>query len=116
MDAEREVVDWLNSRDLGAVAYYDVPSDRPDALFVVERTGGASDGLVMERPMVDVQCWAKRRRDAALMAEAAKSALRDMALEHPRFFHANIASTYRDRDMDTGAPRYHVVCELTLNE
>lgn len=116
MDAEREVADWLNSKKLGATAYYDVPSDRPDSLFVVELTGGTGESLVIERPMVDVQCWAKNRRDAALMADAAKTALRDMAFEHPSFFRANVTSTYRDRDMESGDPRYHVVCELTLNE
>lgn len=116
MDAERAVVDWINAADLGWKAYYDVPAKRPDAFAVVERTGGAFESLVIERPMVDVQCWAKKRRDAALMAEDVKAALIDMALNHPSFFHANITSTYRDRDMDTGTPRYHVVCELTLNE
>lgn len=44
MDAEREVVDYLNAKGLGATAYYDVPSKRPATFIVVERTGGADGG------------------------------------------------------------------------
>lgn len=116
MDAEREVVCWLNKSGLGATAYYDVPSSRPESFLVVEQTGGTLEELVVGRPMLDVQCWAKKRRDAKVLAEGVQEALRKMAFEHPMVFHANVTSVYRDRDMDSGTPRYHVVCELTIND
>ena len=76
MDAEREVVDYLNGAGVGATAYYDVPADRPESFVVVERTGGPRTDIVVERPMLDVQCWAQTRRDAALLADSALDALR----------------------------------------
>lgn len=115
MDTEREVVDYLNSKWLGATAYYGVPPKRPATFIVVERTGGADGELVVERPMLDIQCWAGSRRDAALLADAVKGALRSMPYEVDDCFYANLTSTFRDYDLDSGTPRYHVVAELTLN-
>lgn len=115
MDAEREVVDYLNAKGLGATAYYDVPSERPATFIVVERTGGEDGELVIERPMLDIQCWAGSRRDAALLADAVKGALRSMPYEVDDCFYADLTSTFRDYDLDSGTPRYHVVTEITFN-
>lgn len=114
MDAERIVVDHLNAAKIGATAYYDVPGKRPAAFIVAVRTGGPHYGHVVERPLVDVQCWAKTRRDAAVLAGAAKTALLAMPASVADCFHVSIASTYRDTDLESGAPRYHVVAEITF--
>lgn len=116
MDAEREIVDYLISKDIGASAYYDVPPNRPDSFVVVELSGGAESDLVIRTPLIDFQCWAKTRRDAALLASSLRSALGDMPAEVANVFHVNVTSTYRDRDIDSGTPRYHVVAEITFNE
>lgn len=115
MDAEMQVVDFLNSRGLGAVAYYDVPANRPESFVVVELSGGADSDLVVRTPLFDVQCWAPTRPAAASLASDVKGALASMPGELPSCFHVNVTSTYRDRDMDSGTPRYHVVCEITFN-
>ena len=114
MDAERTVVDHLNASGIGAKAYYDVPANRPASFLVVERTGGPHADLVVERPLVDVQCWADTRRGAALLADAAKDALLAMPSAVPDCFHVSVTSTYRDAALERGAPRYHVVAEITL--
>ena len=114
MDAERSLVDYLNGADVGAAAYYDVPSSRPESFVVVERTGGPRTDIVVERPMLDVQCWAQTRRDAALLADAVADALRAMKDVVADCFHVSITSTYRDADLESGTPRYHVVCEITF--
>ena len=114
MDAERIVVDFLNASKIGTTAYYDVPSKRPTAFIVVERTGGPHSDYVVERPLLDIQCWAKSRRDAAVLAEDAKTALLAMPASVAGFFHVSIPSTFRDTDPDSGTPRYHVVCEITF--
>lgn len=114
MDAERTLVDYLNGAGIDAKAYYDVPSERPASFVVAERTGGPRTGIVVERPMLDVQCWAGSRRDAALLADAVADALRAMPDAVAGCFHVNITSTYRDADLDSGTPRYHVVCEITF--
>lgn len=116
MDAEREVVDYLNSKGLGATAYYDVPSDRPSTLIVVERTGGPREDMVAERPVLDIQCWAASRRDAALLADSVQSAVSGMPDVVENCFGASITSTFRDYDLDSGTPRYHVVAEIIFND
>ena len=116
MDAEREIVDYINGKEIGATAYYDVPSTRPDRFVVAELSGGAESDIVVRTPLFDFQCWAKKRRDAAVLASDLRSALGDMPAEVPNGFHVNITSTYRDRDLDSGTPRYHVVAEIIFNE
>lgn len=116
MDAERLVVDHLNASGIGAAAYYDVPSERPESFVVVERTGGARGELVVDVPRLDVQCWASTRRAAALLADGATRALLALPDVADGCFGASITSRYRDADIDSGTPRYHVVCELTLAE
>ena len=114
MDAERTLVDYLNDAGIDAKAYYDVPADRPSSFVVVERTGGPRSDIVIERPMLDVQCWVGSRRDAALLADAVADALRAMPDAVADCFHVTITSTYRDTDLESGTPRYHVVCEITF--
>lgn len=116
MDAERAVVDHLNASGVPATAYYDVPADRPEALVVVERTGGPRGEGPTSRPMLDLQCWASTRRDASLLASCVEAAMAAMPDEVAAVAHASITSTFRDRDLESGTPRYHVVCELYCND
>ena len=115
MDAERVVVDHLNGSEVGATAYYDVPSKRPAAFVVVERTGGPRGEGETSRPMLDAQCWAASRRDAALLAQAVEDSLVDMPATVENVAHVSITSIFRDTDLESGTPRYHVVFELYSN-
>lgn len=115
MDAERVVVDHLNASEVGATAYYDVPAKRPAAFVVAERTGGPRGEGETSRPMLDVQCWAETRRGAAMLAQAVEHALVDMPASVENVAHVSVTSTFRDTDLETGTPRYHVVCELYSN-
>ena len=115
MDAERVVVDHLNGSEVGATAYYDVPAKRPAAFLVVERTGGPRGEGETSRPMLDAQCWAASRRDAALLAQAVENALVDMPATVENVAHVSITSIFRDTDLESGTPRYHVVFELYSN-
>lgn len=116
MDAERACVDHLNASGVGATAYYDVPADRPGSFVVVERTGGPLGEGLTSRPMLDVQCWAPTRREAALLASSVEAAMAAMPDEVSSVAHVSVTSTFRDRDLESGAPRFHVVCELYSNE
>lgn len=116
MDVERLVVDYLNSLDLGATAYYDVPADRPASFLVVEQTGGGLSSYVVGLPSVDVDCWAPTRREAALLAEAVARAALPMPERLGDVFYASVSSTYRNPDLDTRPPteRYTVGIDLTV--
>lgn len=115
MDAEMAVRGYLVSRGVENV-YYDVPSDIPDQLVVVQRTGGPRGELVIDTPLMDVQCWASSRPAAARLADEVKAAVLDMPYKVDSCFGVNVTSTYRDTDLETGTPRYHVVFEATLVE
>lgn len=116
MDVERLVVDYLNSLNLGATAYYDVPADRPESFLVVEQTGGGLSNYVVGLPSVDVDCWAPTRREAALLAEAVAHAAIPMPERLEDVFYASVSSTYHNPDLDTRPPteRYTVGIDLTV--
>lgn len=116
MDAEREVVDHLNGSGIGATAYYDIPADRPSAFAVVERTGGPRGEGGTSRPILDIQCWAESRRRAAELAGAVEAAMAAMPSSAPGIAGVNVTSTFRDADLESGTPRYHIVCELYAND
>ena len=118
MDASRLVVDYLNSReDIGAAAYYDVPSDRASLLpfVVVEQTGGGVQGRVVSTPDVDLDCWASTREGAAKLADSVIAAALEMPDMLPDVFGAEITSTYNNPDMETRppGPRYTVGVSIT---
>ena len=115
MDAERVVVDHLNAVGVGVTAYYDVPAGRPASFVVVERVGGPRGEGGTSRPMLDLQCWAATRRDAATLAQAVEDALADIPASVENVSGVSITSTFRDADLESGTPRYHVVCELYSN-
>ena len=121
MDAERMVVDYLNGADAGAAAYYDVPGKRPTSLsppqpfIVVERTGGPRGEGGTSRPMLDLQCWAVERQAAALLAQTVEDALMNMPATVENVAHVSITSIFRDTDLESDTPRYHVVCEIYSN-
>ena len=116
MDAERACVDHLNASGVGAKAYYDVPADRPGSFVVVERTGGPRGEGRTSRPMLDLQCWAPTRREASLLASSVEAAMAAMPDEASSVAHVSVTSTFRDRDLESGLPRFHVVCELYCND
>lgn len=121
MDAELVCVDYLNASNLGATAYYDVPNPRPTSLsppkpfVVVERTGGPRGEGGTSVPMLDLQCWAPSRGAAAMLAQAVEHALDAMPACVENVAGVDITSTFRDRDLESGTPRYHVVCQLYSN-
>lgn len=115
MDAELVCVDYLNASYLGATAYYDVPAKRPASFVVVERTGGPRGEGGTSVPMLDIQCWAPSRAAAAGLAQAVEDALDAMPGDVENVSGVDITSTFRDRDLDSGTPRYHVVCQLYSN-
>lgn len=115
MDIEEAIIDHLNGSGVGATAYPDVPRKRPSSFVVVERVGGPRGEGGTFAAMLDIQCWAATRRDAALLAQAVECALVDMPASVENVAHVSITSNFRDRDLESGTPRYHVVCTCYCN-
>lgn len=89
----------------------EVPPDRPGEFAVVERTGGADDGLC-DSAAFSVYLWAPTRRAAMELARAAASAVNGAADAVAGCFGATVASVHSSPDLDSGTPRYQVVCEF----
>ena len=125
MDIEEVVVGYLNKAlgdfAVGPVAYFDVPrsrpSDRParDPFIVVERTGGPRGEGGTSVPMLDLQCWASTRSAAAALALRVEDAMGAMPASVADVTGADVTSTFRDRDLESGTPRYHVICTVFCN-
>lgn len=115
MDAARIAVDFLNASGVGATAYYDVPSDRPESFVVVEQTGGSRSELVARTLAVDADCWAATRREAALLAVAVADAMERMPDELDNVFWVSVSSVYSNPDLDSGTPRYTVSLSFGAN-
>lgn len=116
MDAERLFADRLNSCGLSGTAYYDVPPERPESFVVVQRTGGSRGEIVIDTPTLDLQCWAPTRRAAEVLADEVEAVARGMPAHVPNCFSVAVSSRYRDRDLETGTPRVHVVVQATLTD
>lgn len=109
MDAEAVAIKHLS--DMGWEAFADVPSERPDEFVVVERTGGRRRDVVIDEPMLAVQCWSTTRSRASKMA---LEVARDMEglIEVPGVNMCRVDSIYNYPDLDSGTPRYQLTCEL----
>lgn len=112
MDAEAEIARSL-MRAVGVKAFLEVPADRPDEFITVEQTG-SSEGRV-SRVSLAVQAWAKTRKRAREIAEAAAAAAYDLD-ELDNVFSPEVDSIYRFPDPDSRAARYQLgvvvrVCE-----
>ena len=116
MDIEEAVIDHLNHvAALGSTAYPDVPRKRPAAFVVVERTGGPRGEGGTFAPMLDLQCWASTRSAAAALALRVEDAMEAMPASVADVTGVDVTSTFRDRDLESGTPRYHVVCTCYCN-
>ena len=115
MDIEETIIDHLNGSGVGATAYPDVPRKRPAAFVVVERVGGPRGEGGTFAAMLDIQCWAATRSAAAALALRVEDAMTAMPASVADVTGVDVTSTFRDRDLESGTPRYHVVCTCYCN-
>lgn len=114
MDVEKALCVHLASR-LTVPAHYDVPHDRPAEFVTVEQTGGTSSVYGIGSKSLLVQCWAPSRKTAAAIADRVKTAVRSLT-DVSNITGVHIASEYRDRDMDSGTPRWCLLVDITVND
>ena len=114
MDAEEVVLAALVAA--GIDAYYEVPSPAPEAYATVQRSGGSHRDLVVDDPQVIIHCRARSNGAAREMAGAVRTAVLAIPDSFDSAFDAEINTTYRDDDLDTGQNRWKVVAELTMTD
>jgi hypothetical protein len=109
MDIEEQVVSFLVTR--GFVASTDVPNPRPAKFVTVERTGGGRDNIVVDRPTVAIQSWAKTRKEAADQAYGIDAIIPDM-VEIEDISRVERNSFYNFPDETGNNARYQIVVDF----
>lgn len=111
MDIEAEVIAFLRDY-LGLKAYAEVPARRPDEFVTVERTGGAYDGVVVDRPTLAIQAWSTSRYQASNIGRLIAESLPFM-VEVSGVNNVDInTGPYNWPDPDSGTARYQLVVEF----
>jgi hypothetical protein len=111
LDITAALIEFLNQRIEGVISYAEVPSPRPDELITVERVGGGSDNIVIDRPSVAIQCWSTSAAEAASLAYKVDDVLRNL-IEHPRVFYCKRTNLYNYPDLNGKQPRYQLVVDI----
>jgi hypothetical protein len=113
LDIETTLVSWL-SEVLCIPTYLGVPDEAPERFITVERIGGATTNIVVDRPIVAIQAWALTRMDAGLLANNIASVVALMPREIPRITKATVSSHHHLplEEEEESLFRYQVVIDL----
>lgn len=112
INVEQRLADWLGAL-LSVPVLWGVPEDRPPSFVTVERTGGARDSRVVDRPTVAIQCWAGTRAEASILAYEVDSLLPSFAGEDGICsVKRNSLVNWPDIDGSGSRPRYQIVVDL----
>lgn len=110
IDVEGALIAYLK-RETGVEAYAEVPNPRPPEFITVERTGGPRTDIVVDNPMVAIQCWSTSRLAASRLALKVDEALPPFAYE-PNIHKVERLSLYNHPDEVGNVARYQIVVQL----
>lgn len=102
------------SENLSVPVSSDVPNPRPDEFVTYERTGGARSNCVIDQSTVAIQCWAKERPEASILAYLVDEIMQDFVYEKG-INKVSRNSFYNNPDLDSGCPRYQIVYDITTS-
>lgn len=107
---ELTVYDFLkNTKKLNV--FMVVPATRPDAFYVIEKTGSSLTNHVSKATFA-IRSYAKTQYDAALMNEVVKSAMFDL-ITLDEVSKVSLNSDYNYTDTDTKTYSYQAVFVVT---
>lgn len=109
-DVEAALISFLQT-ETGVATFADVPNPRPAEFLTVERTGGPRTDLVVDNPMIAVQCWSTSRARASQLARVVDSALMVFAYE-PHIHKVERTSLYNFPDERGNQARYQLVVQI----
>lgn len=104
INSEKLIIDWLNSRQLGAKAYRVAPRSPRLPFITVERVGGEIDPLT-DKGLFAIQYWAASPDRAAELADRTVEALMQ-ARSLGAVGSVSVESTYSFPDPDSKLSRY----------
>jgi len=111
MNIEAHIIKWLDSLDLGFQVYGDVPTQHTEEFVLVKRIGGRRDNVVIDRPRIALQLWAKSNIRCAELAYKVDEYIADLALDS-RISKAIRTELYSLEPSDSGHARYQVEIDL----
>lgn len=108
---EEVLISYLNSLDLSAIVYMEQPKVKPEAFFVVEKTGGGVTNHINEATIA-IQSYGKSLYQAASMNEEIKQAMSE-AVFLDEITSVQINSDYNYTDDNAKQYRYQAVFVIT---
>lgn len=108
---ETVLLNYLNSEELSATVYMEQPKVKPEAFFVIEKTGGSQTNHINESNFI-VQSNAPSLAQAAQMNEEIKAAMLN-AITLDDISRVELNSNYNYTDSATKQYRYQAVFVIT---
>lgn len=108
---EEVLISYLNSLDLSAIVYMEQPKVKPEAFFVVEKTGGGVTNHINESTIA-IQSYGKSLYQAASMNEEIKQAMSETVFLD-EIASVQINSDYNYTDDNAKQYRYQAVFVIT---
>lgn len=112
MIIEKTIKDYLDTTELSIPVYVEIPKNKPDAFYSIEKTGSSVDNHI-KRSTVAIQSWAKTMYDAMAMNEEVKDKMLYGLITLGSISRVELNSDYNFTDLETGRYRYQAVFVIT---
>ena len=109
---EKIVYDYLNSLDLNASAYTEIPKNVPSKFYLIEKTGSITADRITTST-VAIQSYAESLLDAISLNEDLKTAMLDGLISLETVSGVSLNSDYNYTDTTTKRYRYQAVFVIT---
>lgn len=109
---EKIILDYLNSLDLSAKVYTEMPKTVPSSLYLIEKVGSSTDNHITTAN-ITIQSYADTLYNAALLNEDLKTAMLDGLIELDSISSVKLNSDYNYTDTTTKRYRYQAVFVVT---
>ena len=109
---EKIVFDYLNSLDLQAKAYTEIPKTAPTKFYLIEKTGSSTDNRITTSTIA-IQSYADTLYNAVSMNEDLKEAMLDGLITQEDISAVYLNSDYNYTDTTTKRYRYQAVFVIT---
>jgi hypothetical protein len=108
---ETVLLDYLNNANLSAKVYMEQPKDKPEAFFILEKSGGGQTDHISESDFI-VQSYGRTLYEAACMNEEIKAVmLRANTLNEVSAVELN--SDYNYTNAESKSYRYQAIFVVT---
>ena len=109
---EKIIFDYLNSIDLPAKAYTEIPKSVPEKFYLIEKTGSSVDNRITTSTIA-IQSYAGTLYDAVTMNDDLKGAMLDGLISLEDISAVYLNSDYNYTDTTTKRHRYQAVFVVT---